>query len=54
MLTVGKQRQESTVGNVVTVWMEKRRDSQFPKKLYVPKFLSPFQKMESIGNGQNI
>jgi hypothetical protein len=26
MLTVGKQRQESTVGNVTTVWKAKRRE----------------------------
>jgi len=45
MLTVGKQRQESKVGNITTVWNAKRGDSKFPKKLYIPQFLSPFQKI---------
>lgn len=33
---------------------KKERDRKPPKKLYVPQFLSSAQKMESIGNRQNI
>ena len=53
MLTVGKQRQESTVGNVTTVWKAKKeRNNKPPKKLYVPQFLSSVQKMESVENSE--